>query len=197
MLITLGIIGVVAAMTLPTLINQTNGAQYKAAYKKVLSAISQGVTLNVALDDIGFAETDDSNTVQKILTQRMNVVKVDTKVGYGTANSPELNKGDLGNKISDSTNNTTLFFNDGSVFQFPTDAAACTEEGNGTTEKNICLGFIDVNGLKGPNKVVKCDSNTSGSSCTVKSPTDIYPVKFYDQTILPATPAASAVLYGK
>ena len=43
-LITLGIIGVVAAMTMPTLMNQTNGAQYKAAYKKALSAISQGVT---------------------------------------------------------------------------------------------------------------------------------------------------------
>ena len=33
-LITLGIIGVVAAMTMPTLMNSTNGAQYKTAYKK-------------------------------------------------------------------------------------------------------------------------------------------------------------------
>ena len=33
-LITLGIIGVVAAMTMPTLMNSTQGAQYKAAYKK-------------------------------------------------------------------------------------------------------------------------------------------------------------------
>ena len=49
-LITLGIIGVVAAMTMPTLMNSTQGAQYKAAYKKALSAISQAVTLNVALD---------------------------------------------------------------------------------------------------------------------------------------------------
>ena len=57
-LITLGIIGVVAAMTMPTLMNQTNGAQYKAAYKKALSAISQAVTLNVALDDVSFAETE-------------------------------------------------------------------------------------------------------------------------------------------
>lgn len=30
-LITLGIIGVVAAMTMPTLMNSTNGAQYKTA----------------------------------------------------------------------------------------------------------------------------------------------------------------------
>ena len=50
-LITLGIIGVVAAMTMPTLMNSTQGAQYKAAYKKALSALSQAVTLNVALDE--------------------------------------------------------------------------------------------------------------------------------------------------
>ena len=39
-LITLGIIGVVAAMTMPTLINSTQGAQYKTAYKKALSVMS-------------------------------------------------------------------------------------------------------------------------------------------------------------
>ena len=201
-LITLGIIGVVAAMTMPTLINQTNGAQYKAAYKKALSAISQGVTLNVALDDIGFAETVEGgkgtnttdNSVAKILSQRMNVVKVDKTVGYGTAGSPALQPAD--DALKDGANNTTLFFNDGSVFQFdPSTGFACTDESEGATKK-ICKGFIDVNGLKGPNKIVKCSSG-SGTSCVVKSPTDVYPVKFYDQTILPNSAAASAVLYGK
>lgn len=36
-LITLGIIGVVAAMTIPTLIANTNGAKYRSQYKKTLS----------------------------------------------------------------------------------------------------------------------------------------------------------------
>lgn len=35
-LITLGIIGVVAAMTIPTLMNKTNDAELKSAYKKML-----------------------------------------------------------------------------------------------------------------------------------------------------------------
>ena len=60
-LITLGIIGVVAAMTMPTLMNSTQGAQYKAAYKKALSALSQAVVLNVALDDYNFADLDADN----------------------------------------------------------------------------------------------------------------------------------------
>ena len=41
-LITLGIIGVVAAMTMPTLMNSTNGAQYKTAYKKSIVSNKSG-----------------------------------------------------------------------------------------------------------------------------------------------------------
>ena len=74
-LITLGIIGVVAAMTMPTLMNSTQGAQYKAAYKKALSALSQAVTLNVALDEWNFADldgTDETYNLTDMLTSRIN-----------------------------------------------------------------------------------------------------------------------------
>lgn len=202
-LITLGIIGVVAAMTMPTLMNQTNGAQYKAAYKKALSAISQGVTLNVALDGSSFADAvagtvgettkpTSGDSVASILNSRMNVVKAEKGLGYAISGGPS----------DDTTNNTALFFNDGTVFSFKnSDAAACTQAEGADTEK-ICYGILDVNGQKGPNKAVKCDGSSSytddpNSGCTVTSPTDIYPVMFYDQTILPATAAARAVLYGK
>ena len=146
--------------------------------------------MNVALDDVSFADTvagtagsnATANSIAAVLNSRMNVVKTDKKVGYTNlaANS---------NKVSDGANNTTLFFNDSSVFQFPGTAAGCTEAAP-------CKGFIDVNGLKGPNKTVSCSSGAD-DTCQVASPTDIYPVIFYDQTILPATPAARAVLYGK
>ena len=61
-LITLGIIGVVAAMTMPTLMNSTNGAQYKTAYKKALSVLSQAVVLNVALDDYDLFQATSTAT---------------------------------------------------------------------------------------------------------------------------------------
>ena len=77
-LITLGIIGVVAAMTMPTLMNSTQGAQYKAAYKKALSALSQAVTLNVALDEYNFADLDGTTyKLEEMLTNRMNVVRTE------------------------------------------------------------------------------------------------------------------------
>ncbi len=200
-LITLGIIGVVAAMTMPTLINQTNGAQYKAAYKKALSAIAQGITLNVALDDKSFADADvksqttdtaSTNSVLGYLKSRMNVVNVDTTMGvtgYPATVSAKVcveegkSLGDPG--CTEKTDNVApdiyIFFNDSSMFAFKGDnAKACT-----STAK--CAGIIDVNGMKGPNKVVGDDGK----------PTDIYPVAFYDQTIEPASTGAKAVLYGK
>ena len=194
-LITLGIIGVVAAMTMPTLMNSTQGAQYKAAYKKALSAISQGITLNVALDGDSFAEavqgtagaTTTEHSVANILNSRMNVVRTTTGAAKGY---------NMGTGAGNDATNTALFFNDGVVFEFPNGSKACTHDTN-VTGHTECTGVIDVNGQKGPNKVVACDGGNGGDSCKVSSPTDIYPVKFYDQTILPNSDAAKAVLYGK
>lgn len=213
-LITLGIIGVVAAMTMPTLINQTNGAQYKAAFKKSLSAISQAVTLNVALDDISFADTiigdagsvtpeDDGVTVASLLNSRMNVVNASYISPY-ESNPTYPSEAGLVMPATD----TFLAFNDGSIFEFLNSLSPGSGCKMGT---KICLGVIDVNGAKGPNKPVVCDNvaNTrqdsysdgeiviDNTACTVKSPTDIYPVFYYDQTIVPATNAGRAVLYGK
>ena len=78
-LITLGIIGVVAAMTIPTLISNTNGAQFKTAYKKALSTLNQAVLMNIAMEDEDFSTIGDDNATQanpgtrlsEILGQRM------------------------------------------------------------------------------------------------------------------------------
>ena len=225
-LITLGIIGVVAAMTMPTLMNQTNGAQYKAAYKKALSALAQGVTLNVALDGSSFAdvvagksgvdaktpsgEGATGDTVASILGARMNVASLTGTLqdGYtlpsvpsgakvcpeATPNCTEDQKVDKPISVD-----TYMFFNDGTMFAYKAgDAVACSQDSNVSGHK-VCLGIIDVNGAKGPNKLVTCDNGTgtNDKACTVKTPTDVYPVQFYDQTVLPASDEAKAVLYGK
>ena len=202
-LITLGIIGVVAAMTMPTLMNSTNGAQYKTAYKKALSVLSQAVVLNVALDDYDMSQTlstatSEGASLYNMFNNRMNVVKTGGEK-YTSMNEHNGKKVDFGSDA-----NYTLYFNDGITFTFPENASQCTE-GNATTDaaKNgtdaapgYCYGAIDVNGAKNPNKIVTCDTGKTGDSCVVSNPTDIYPVIMYDQTVLPATRAAEAVLYG-
>ena len=254
-LITLGIIGVVAAMTMPTLINSTQGAQYKTAYKKALSVLSQAVVMNIALEDYDLSQTlvatnakahaNETQTLYTLFKNRMNVVKVADKGDFNVASADGgaavagdasyykiVDAGDTTTDIPDSAHfsdenggsaalalwtgmttlpvafpdeSTYLFMNDGITFIFDNRQYECAAE-TATTDDQYCFGFIDVNGQKGPNRVVKCDNDSysladGGSKddavCVVSNPTDIYPVMFYDQSVVPATAAGRAVLYAK
>ena len=215
-LITLTIIGVVAAMTMPTLINNTNGAQFKTAYKKALSVLNQAVVMNIALVDYDFAGTSanadedkDIASLYSIFDQRTNgswISNVDKVDDEGT---PIENSSDLAGYVTKiGTIDTTDFdddaktalssitpsnyvakrFMDNTMVLFDKTQANCTEE-------NPCFGFIDANGEKTPNKVVTC--TVSDNECTSKvTINDIFPIKFYDQTVAPASASARAVLYG-
>lgn len=216
-LITLGIIGVVAAMTMPALINQTKGAEYKTAYKKAISAISQAIVLNYALDGWDLSNADSKNTLGNdesskgklgLFQQRMNVVRTVHGKIEGYTNDVD-HKGSVSLFApafadENTSTNTTIFLNDGIMFAFvePGDGG-CLKPGVGgavPTGENIkgkkCAGYIDVNGIKGPNKLVKC-SKGKGDSCEVNKPTDIYEIVMYGQTVLPNSDAARAVLYTK
>jgi hypothetical protein len=134
-------------------------------------------------------DTAESETILGYLKARMNVVDVNA-TGHTIIDT------NTGTEQAQTGNNIFIYFNDGSMLAFKNDAKACTEE-------NKCEGIIDVNGQKGPNKVVKCTgtytaaSGTTQATCTEATPTDVYPVYFYDQTILPKTAAGRTVLYGK
>lgn len=212
-LITLAIIGVVAAMTMPTLINNTNGAQFKTAYKKALSVLSQAVVMNIALDDYDLAGTsayaatdgdiasDDKeksidefpSSLYKLFKARTNGTPLtggeldDYKVQIkndGTDPSQETAQSAIGTEGS----NFVFRFQDGIIFSFDGEQQNCTEA-------EPCKGWIDANGTKGPNRSVSCPN--SGGECTdIVKINDIFPIKFYDQTVAPASPAARAVLYG-
>ena len=78
-LITLGIIGVVAAMTIPTLMSNTNSSEMKTAYKKILSAMNQAVTMSVALNYVDFADNTNTTTgedsLYEIFNYKMHIVR--------------------------------------------------------------------------------------------------------------------------
>ena len=54
-LITLGIIGVVAAMTIPTLIANTNSAKFRSQFKKTLSTLNQAGLMAQAQYDFDYS----------------------------------------------------------------------------------------------------------------------------------------------
>ncbi len=196
-LITLTIIGIVAAMTMPTLINNTNGAQFKTAYKKALSVLSQAVVMNIALDDYDLAGTsanasaDDSiSSLYKMFKDRTNgeVLSDDELSNYKVIIQNDGTE-PTGTATAVPNTNYTFRFQDGIAFSFENGAAGCTEA-------NPCFGWIDANGTKGPNKTVACTQNEDHECTSKVTINDIFPIKFYDQTVAPASAPARAVLYG-
>ena len=85
-LITLGIIGVVAAMTIPTLISNTNGAKYRSQFKKSISTLNQAGLMSQAQYDFDYAGTTDacSTTVEDAATERPDTVMTFCAILNGT-----------------------------------------------------------------------------------------------------------------
>lgn len=189
-LITLGIIGVVAAMTIPALINQTNNADIKAAVKKGLSALNQAVLMSVAIDGNDFSQLVSSNaapgvagTLNSLFVNRMNVASST----YGSVTS----FGAVG-PFANATN-YTFFFNDGIAITFPganggTTGCTSNSYSAGSTTAGHCNLVIDVNGAKGPNMLSTATNSTIGIK-------DQFTFLFYNTSVLPATKAAQYILY--
>ena len=83
-LTTLMVIGVVAAMTIPTLMNSTNDQQLKVAYKKALSVLGQGVQLMTAKEEQCKVSTSSELATcfaQKVISGSVNGSVVTTSDG--------------------------------------------------------------------------------------------------------------------
>lgn len=87
-LITLGIIGIVAAMTLPSVINNSRNKQLEAGLKKAYSVIGQALDMYQA--ETGERITQDTVSVKKLL---IKYIKTARDCGNGSENSEaELEK---------------------------------------------------------------------------------------------------------
>ena len=158
-LITLGIIGVVAAMTIPTLRSNTNSSEMKTAFKKVLSAMNQAVTMSVALNYVDFADITQTNTADdslyQILNDKMHIVRF---LPGGNNNDEEARM------MGFADSNYTLFFADGMTLSYnPTNMHHCTNF-NVAARSGRCTAIVDVNGKRKPNKLSNCQASMNQGS---------------------------------
>ncbi|MBR6721846.1 type II secretion system protein [bacterium] len=231
-LITLGIIGVVAAMTIPNLIANTRAHQYRAKFKKAISSLSQAARLSQSLYGYDFAGLDtqcSSNGGSDHPDSIMSVCALfnGTLTGatyYHAATDIKLEQnGNSTNytaytpyitsyiaSMSNLTNAHAYVLADGTIVAFSPSMGThgCTlnigqtlASGYTSTTMASCVGFIDVNGPNLPNKEVSCSSGSNkieDNNCIVKNDaqhmTDIFPVRFHDGIVEPATAAARYVL---
>ena len=168
-LITLGVIGVVASMTMPTLIQNYKKAVTINQLKKTYSTFAQALNKLMADDEVTtLSQTDlakiaenhkqcksqadnaeattlcnsEKNVaVYNILKKYLNVVSIQKLDGYSFA---WLNMNDSGENLNDSFG---MFLSDGTILIKVSDAEFLND---GTLYYSF---YFDINGLKGPNIV--------------------------------------------
>lgn len=160
-LITLGIIGVVAALTIPTLINNANDAQLKGMLKKTFSTFAQATT-SIAGDNGGsmLGIFTDPVATRDLYANKLAIAKKCSSTnahGEGCwsnaiflMNDPSTNV--LGNYDNAST--ASLIMNNGVYVIFgSTSTPDCTENWYLSASPAIvcAIAVVDVNGDKQPN----------------------------------------------
>lgn len=177
-LITLVIIGVIAAMTIPTLMNSTNNQEFRVGLKKAISALNQAMSLNYALEgtQVGADNLSSSeNIVNNLFKKRMSVITTATS---GTAFG-------VGSTGITATDNTNVFYTaDGARYAVSYAAGAYDPVAD---QMYYGLILIDVNGEKGPNTV-----------CTnAQQPTDTYVATIYGNRVVAGATSLPDANYSK
>lgn len=175
-LITLGIIGVVAAMTIPTLMNKTNEAELKTAWKKQFSVINQaamsvlnengGGTFLNAFDSGSNKDLAACENMKDMFKRYLKYTKECSGIaadgGAGAGSTPEgcwhpsntiklLNNASAGGFGVDEPG---LILADGTLVIFRLYKSDCSD-GTGVDLTRCGVINVDVNGFKKPNVIGK------------------------------------------
>ena len=166
-LITLVIIGVIAAMTVPTLMNNTNSQEFRSALKKAISSINQAIEREYAVDGNTLGDIEQANLLSDVFKQNLQVIE----------DSYSISKGDLSGQSAFVTADGMFFVINGFT------PGSCDFE-----NEDVCGSiYVDVNGEKGPNK----------KTTTSAHPRDIYFIQLYNQRAVAGDPATQEVMFDK
>lgn len=171
-LITLAIIGVVATLTLPALMTNTQEQQAKSALKKGINTLTEAAQMNQAIEGFDYSSlmvtsTTDQETqsLYGLLAKRTNVDY--RKSGTGTQISYQ------GSSTNSNGSNYTIFFRDGSTLSFPPTADSMTQMAGAANAPDEVMSdrlpygipaLFDTNGTKAPNILSNCESQSKGTT---------------------------------
>ena len=205
-LITLGIIGVVAALTIPNLITNANSRKYSSQLRKTISTLNQAVRMSIAQNDMDFASvkvrctnTPANDTLDKDGTlcglfnstlKGATYVNNISSLGY----SDNIFPYDIDIDEFYSSNDVYAYqLADGSVLIMQKPEIDCHEDDpcynfQACTTKEIYIGKSEEGDfyVKSPQCIGFIDVNGSSPPNkligTEKRITDIYPIVVHDQT---------------
>lgn len=162
-LITLGIIGIVAAMTLPTIIQKHREKVAVAKVKKIYSIASQAFML--AVEDKGTPDlwnliangnSVGAENLAKVFAEYMKVIKFcGVQVGcLKTGMYKNLNGQSNNTDFNNNKAYSKMILSDGAVIVFVVRSPDCSSSIGETPQlKNVCGRlYIDINGSQSPNQ---------------------------------------------
>ena len=170
-LITLAIIGVVATMTLPALMSNTQEQQAKTAYKKAINTLTEAVQTNLALEGYDFSQLQNGyGDIESYTETEMSLARIlgeRCAVDFGKSS----NQNDI--QISGGETITTggsqkILLRDGSALYIPKNAAIGNDYQTMQTD-GLVKGFsiiLDINGAKAPNVLSNCEKVAAGAEDT-------------------------------
>lgn len=171
-LITLAIIGVVASLTIPTLITNTNSQRFQTALKKEVSMLNQSLMTSISQDakDASLSGMNSDSNLAGLFKTYLTQVKDDGAGTLWLVDGSKISFNYVANKTCGATTNA------GVVNAFdPSNAGAVT---------GYCYALVDVNGDKGPN-TMSTGTNSSDVYVLAILPTIVTPVGAVSAAVTP------------
>ena len=217
-LITLAIIGVVAAISIPSVISNSQQQEFKTGLRKAVSVLNSAITMNMAID--GESPYDNANTFG-YFAKHMSIIKSTTNL----KSIYYMNEGNEGwfNAAFYTTDgmryefryggtqvNTLPLYENPNIFICNSNNKNCggcgsygLNDNTDATTKPPCLVMVDVNGDRKPNPSnVNCQSEACGNENTYKYSdaigkklTDVFSIIITDKKAIPYGVAAQKAMY--
>ncbi len=172
-LVALVIIGIIAALTVPAIMNNTNKQELRSAFKKSVSGINRALLLHYSLTELSAHDyTSADLLVSEIFEKRMNVIHLqEGDENKDTSFTSEICDGKvfiLNDGMIYCISNFMSDYNDekGSVCDFHNTTPCTASDG-----PNL---WIDVNGERKPNTL----------TTSHMKPKDIYSAQIYSQKVI-------------
>ena len=177
-LITIVIIGIIAAITVPTIMNNTKKHEYRTALKKAISVTSNAMSRHFAMTGLTATDyTSSEEIVDEIFKSQTNTM--DTDVEF----------------TSEICSGAVFATTDGMIFCVNNFTSESQDVQTGKcnylntipcVESDAANLWIDVNGERKPNKITESSIH----------PNDIYQAQIYSKSVLPYGLPTIEVMYG-
>ena len=223
-LITLMIIGIVAALTIPSVISNAQQQEFKTGLKKAVSVLNEAIQTNIALEGITPLEADD---IFEYFSKHMSIIKsgaysdVTRQFGYNkvmyTTDGMRFEFDNWQSYKNMFLHESGINIRDIGTFAKPTQWGSNASpswghcgsyglsENKNHTKYVPCVVLVDINGDKKPNPPENFNEKEYGNwekgyyypSPTDKKLTDVFNIMITDEKAIPFGVVAQRAMYSK